>query len=451
MMKQIAVQDLMLDQDNPRFPPTATQRDAVRALLADDPPKLLNLIEDITTTGGLNPLDNVCVVMDGKDPVVVEGNRRVASLKLLRNPALADEPTDVSRIQKLRKAGKGPDTVECFVAGSRDEARHWIELRHTGENNGVGTKPWNAEQANRYRRRANTQADKAMRFCEAVVQEFPNDDELIDNVNKAKKERLTTIGRLVADPAVAQAFGFQITADDVLFDFESDEMLEGVRYIFRGMSGNAPAGESSVSKIKNKSDRTDYIIKAGAVLPSPDGRLPNPRLPGGSPDSSKPDPGATKGPAGGLRPPKIEAHIFDGLKLPSFSERVRHVLRASQKLRIDDATPVCAVMLRVVLEMAVTEVGAGASWFKESQTFAEKLKQALLHLDPECDKPRKRNKKYEAAWTTSQSSAGGGIAVEQMNSYVHNFMSHPLPSELRTLSLNFRPLLEDLEAYLTAV
>ncbi len=44
---------------------------------------------------------------------------------------------------------KVPDSIECALAESREQARLWIERRHSGPSGGIGLKSWNAIQKTR--------------------------------------------------------------------------------------------------------------------------------------------------------------------------------------------------------------------------------------------------------------------------------------------------------------
>ena len=79
--------ELRLDQKNYRTGPTATQRDALAAIIEDQKTKLVNLAEDILNVG-LSPGEPIWVTRDIDNPgmyIVLEGNRRLTALKLLRN------------------------------------------------------------------------------------------------------------------------------------------------------------------------------------------------------------------------------------------------------------------------------------------------------------------------------------------------------------------------------
>ena len=86
---EIPVTEVKLDKYNPRMPENSeslTQEDILN-LMVDDY-KIIELAESFATKG-LMPLDNMVVTYEEGIPVVLEGNRRVAALKLLINPAMA--------------------------------------------------------------------------------------------------------------------------------------------------------------------------------------------------------------------------------------------------------------------------------------------------------------------------------------------------------------------------
>src|SRR4051794_35249026 len=114
MYAEHPVTGLLLDENNPRFgEPASSQREALNKLLTAAPQKLLRLAEDIAAES-INPTELPVVVEEGGGLVVVEGNRRLAALKLLRKPDHADDPGLAARVQKIAQTGVGPDTVFCY-------------------------------------------------------------------------------------------------------------------------------------------------------------------------------------------------------------------------------------------------------------------------------------------------------------------------------------------------
>lgn len=480
-----AVSGLLLDERNPRFPEQVIGQDeAVTAILVDAASKLVNLAQDIANEGSLNPTELPVVVEEDGELVVVEGNRRIAALKLLRNPDLAAAASEqlgvelVTRFKALQQVGVGPEAIDVYQAESREAARHWIELRHTGENDGVGVLGWQAWQTNNYRRRRGSQADRATLFCQAVETDFAGDASLLSNVATVRRTRLTTLGRLVADPDVRRDFGFLFTGDYVLFDYESDDLRPGLGRIFDDLSARPGV---TVTDIKSKDQRKAYISNRSDVLPDRARKLAEPRRPGEHPrptedtdgDADTDDGGAgsgsdeASGSDGGLgdgststnrkdsgtggtdgkrgRTPPPENVIFKSLKLPHIHVRIRELLGMAQRININDAAPVCGILLRVIVELVVTEaIQSGAvTGASEGEPLKKKIRHALLSLDPDCQNPVKRDKALEAAWIKSQD--GDALAVQSLHAFVHNVHGQAAPTEVRALSLTFRPLMERLD------
>ena len=88
-LKDIPLEQLFIDVTNPRHPPQPNQRDALHIIAHEQGPKLYNLAEDIVEKG-LNPTELVMVTPADEHGLhtVLEGNRRVAALKLLNSPDL---------------------------------------------------------------------------------------------------------------------------------------------------------------------------------------------------------------------------------------------------------------------------------------------------------------------------------------------------------------------------
>lgn len=443
---------LLLDETNPRFSePATSQRDALNKLLADAPHKIVNLAEDISNESSVNPTElPVCVVEDGA-LVVIEGNRRLAALKLLRNPDLADDDVHSSSFRAIAKGGQGPESLFCYTSPDREAARHWLELRHTGENDGLGVVEWQAWQSNNFRRRRGSQADRATIFCSAVAADFPDEAELLADIATVRRERLTTLGRLVADPEVRSNFGFNFVDDGIEFYFEREHIFAGMQQIFGDL-----AGDVGVSQIKSKEQRATYIKKAAEAqaLPPRGERRLEPRSPGTNGENTAPDqsadpPGGTALPHTRRKMPREENVIFKGLKLRHVDLRTSKVLTQAQGVDIATAPAVAAVMLRVVLELTVTEVVLKFGLGKDEISLKKKIAAVLRRLDPNIENPVKREASLATPWIRSQSE-DGGVAVQAMHAYVHNVMTNPTVGEVRELSRTFRPLLEQADALLAA-
>jgi hypothetical protein len=141
--KNLKLDQLELDLLNPRISRASDQRDAMEKILAEPGIKIINLAESITANG-LNPMDRYLVICSEKAGkyIVLEGNRRVLAMKLLKNATLAND-VDMKEAfgKRLAKARENFDleTIEplsCFIVPNRAQGNLWILQRHTGADEG---------------------------------------------------------------------------------------------------------------------------------------------------------------------------------------------------------------------------------------------------------------------------------------------------------------------------
>jgi hypothetical protein len=146
--KLLAVSDLEFDKENPRFP----------AKIANGPVELLlerfvrdeRLLEIVESIGnhGFFPGEPLLVTPLPKGKYkVVEGNRRLAALKLL-NRELPVPEGRTSITNALFSATVFPPEVPCLVFAAEDEILRYLGFRHI-----TGIKAWGALQKARYAER----------------------------------------------------------------------------------------------------------------------------------------------------------------------------------------------------------------------------------------------------------------------------------------------------------
>lgn len=132
--KRAGVPSLHLDAKNPRLGRETTAR-APREILQYlfDHDKALDVAESIAKNGFF-PNEPLLVVREDEKLVVLEGNRRLAALKALREPGLL-EGTKQRQVERLARAIVDPGsiaTVSVTVAPSRRATDRQIAARHVG-------------------------------------------------------------------------------------------------------------------------------------------------------------------------------------------------------------------------------------------------------------------------------------------------------------------------------
>jgi hypothetical protein len=441
--RDFAVADLRLDGNNPRHAvPTPTTREAIAALLGKDPEKLLRLAQDIAQKG-VNPTEFPIVVYEDDHPVVIEGNRRIAALKALADPSLVDDPRIRQMFAIAARRHSYPKSVSCVVAESRENARHWINLRHTGENEGVGIQPWTTEQKTRFGEKK-TPTEKALRFMQQVSEWYSADEKLLQDMEIVRSTRLTTLGRLLSDPKVRNSLGFDFRDDGILAEYEPEAMHNSVRRLFSDL-----ATHLSVSRVKSKDQRSEYLGAIKDDLPQNSQRLTRPRfvpkqksagLPVTPQVQSQPSTPARPTPSGPNKPQQ-DKRVFQHVVMRNISPRTAKVLNEAKKIVIAESPNIAAIMIRAVIDIAVTEAAEKQGWRRRQDKLRDRIGVALRHIDPEST-----DKKLDEARRMSQND--GALSVKNLHSFMHQWDVHPMIVDITTLSVVYTPMLLKLDEYL---
>ncbi|HLD53783.1 MAG TPA: hypothetical protein VJA82_10785 [Sediminibacterium sp.] len=134
---KISINDLVLDTKNVRLGTEYNSSDEIiNDLFVNE--DAMQILENIAQNGYFPDEPPVVVKEQGKF-VVLEGNRRVVSLKAMIDPTMA--PTRyASRITKLMEAKIPIEYVMVHIATSRNEAMEYLAAKHTK----TTRKPWSA-------------------------------------------------------------------------------------------------------------------------------------------------------------------------------------------------------------------------------------------------------------------------------------------------------------------
>src|SRR5574344_1585691 len=141
-IRKIKLTSLFVSTENYRFEPSSSQKEAIDIMVDDQCDKLYFLADDIMTHG-LSPVDLIMVATtkSKNQYKVLEGNRRITSLKLLNNPSLIGIKHDSLRKQfqmlqkKYTKSISDLESIDCAVFNNIEEANIWIKRKHSGELN----------------------------------------------------------------------------------------------------------------------------------------------------------------------------------------------------------------------------------------------------------------------------------------------------------------------------
>ena len=259
VVKTIKLTSLFVNTENYRFEPLTSQKEAIDKMVEDQGDKLYFLVDDIVTNG-LSPVDLIIVTPneDNNKYIVLEGNRRITSLKLLNNPTLVDDKYVSLRkkCQKLQKENPNAiselKNITCAVFENPTEADIWIKRKHSGELNGIGTVTWNAQQKQRFEEKTEGKSSIPLQIITLLKSQENVSDTIKDSLSKLN---ITNLQRLMSDPYVREHLGLGINNGTLVSKVEVSEVVKGLIKVVTDILNP----EFKVSEIYNREKRKQYI------------------------------------------------------------------------------------------------------------------------------------------------------------------------------------------------
>ena len=252
--KRIDRSHLLLDQQNPRIDPATVQADILISLIEDQKGKLLRLAKHIMKFG-LNPMDPILVCPYENDRwLVLEGNRRVAALRLIDDPSVIPEGYGQLKrgFIKLQKQGLPVPlkSVMCVIVENRNLANEWIRLKHMGESDGAGTVKWDSIQVGRFKNSSFSHGDYIVEFLDHLLNDKRIPEEYREQFRKIKK---TNLARLLEDPEVRSKIG--VKREDGFL------LVNGMNEVLFALLHDLSMPDFKVANVYHKEDRAKYMKK----------------------------------------------------------------------------------------------------------------------------------------------------------------------------------------------
>lgn len=253
------LRDLDLDPENPRHERGLSRSEVIAQFVKRE--NIKPLARDIARHG-LSPLERFGAIKDAENElVVVEGNRRLCALMLLHDPSLAPTPEERRSFERLgRFFDPSGIEIELEVFESREEANIWLERKHLGENNGLGTRSWNpVQQARHFGDTGNTLALALIDYAVEKGLISPDPDGI-----------LTTVTRFMSNPYVRRhALLISTGASDTEFRFSGTRSLFNRR--LQRLLTDITNGTNGATSRTTAADREKYAKEH--LVPMSDGDL----------------------------------------------------------------------------------------------------------------------------------------------------------------------------------
>lgn len=250
--------ELKLDQENIRIGPDRKpdQRATIKAIVADQGQKLVNLALDLIDVGP-SPGEPIWVTPDRKQSgqyIVLEGNRRVCALKMLDNPALAADTEVASAFAKMAKdfAAKPIRSLDAQVFASREDAAPFIERRHMYPASGVALQRW------RSLRTARAAKGGRVRRSLIVLDYLDDGSDDFAAVAAIIDAKSTSVDRVLNAPAMREALGVDIDLKTKSVTFDNGDEIGGRRLLRDLITAMSEPG-FTFSRIRDKGDRDGFV------------------------------------------------------------------------------------------------------------------------------------------------------------------------------------------------
>lgn len=331
----IKIDDLLINPENPRFDPVKNQKQALSVMIDKIKDKIMNIAEDISKNE-LNPGKKWYVVEKDGKYIVLEGNRRLTAIKLINNPKLIDLDRETTQFfQNLNdKFSKNmPKVVECVVFNNKEDAYHWIELEHTGENNGIGLLKWDHEQKERFK--SQVTGSKLAKGVQVL-------DLMRDNSIDVHNIDATNIDRLVSTPYVREQVGIGFKDGAIILIKNKGSIIENFDKIAKGMNEKG----FNVGRIYTAEQRIDWIDKALG------NKTETPSLT--EEVARQEDPVKSSIYRGKKR--EFVTLIDPKLHLPNIkSDKIKEIFHELQKVILKETPTAAALLLRTLMELTIKE------------------------------------------------------------------------------------------------
>lgn len=446
---EIEVANLLFDTSNARYADEpSSQQDAALDLAEKHSDHVIELAKDIVENG-MDPLALPAAVPSGdtrKRYTLLEGNRRLLAVKALETPTLiasALSPAQSKRLTELSKRylRKPIATFRCALFDSEDEARHWIFIRHTGQNEGAGLVTWGSTEKDRFQARHSGKLKPAGQVI-AFVQAH---GELSAEALASKKGIQTNVERLVETTDVRKTLGIEIVDGDVVSRYPMEEIVKPLTRIVEDLKTETV----TVPQLYHASQRKDYIASFSRKdLPKKSTMLKEPVvLTDLTSGRKRPRTVKTRKTSRRTKTQSTRTTVIPPTapRLNVTPPRINTIYNELLTMNAEQYPNACSVLLRVFLELSVDHEIDDKSLMTEAdrrnKPLARRLKAVAEHL--------RRSRRISPSLVT----AIGGIAdgpsllapgVPTFNQYVHNRYVFPKPSEIYAAWDELSPFMEKL-------
>ncbi len=456
---KVKVKTALLDGGNPRIPnPRAalSQRQLIEELVEHD--DVYGLARDISIVG-FEPLESVLALRESGTIRIVEGNRRLAALKLLDDPALAPA-SFVGRFEKLAaQQSVLVSEIRGVVAPSRDDAAPLILRKHTREQVSKWSRLMQARFYKNLAQSGTRPEDLARRsaFSVGEILSFLRLDALYEiartldlpeeiqkNVLDPRAFNASVLERFSQMP---EARAFMRLDFDNKGGFSVNAEPESFRRAYGRVITDIATGKLDTRALNTTSDLRRYLDEemAGRQPAESARRHTMEELAGEPSAASHPIADAPK------KEPKKPKPLPARLKCDIDNPRAKEILKEVKAVSRAGHLNAEALLFRVLLELGTTSYAnrtpavrtALAEWMRQQKkkpNWAPSLQQVLQAILGTMghDLPPRAHKAIEKSVSDDHSI----LSIDALNGFFHSEFEWPTERDINRLWVAFEPIFE---------
>ncbi|TVM15049.1 hypothetical protein DPQ33_16305 [Oceanidesulfovibrio indonesiensis] len=449
-LRKLSVDALILDRENPRLPEEMlhqTQKAIIHFLV--DQFKVLELAKSMALNGFfINETPIVAKV--GKKFVVVEGNRRITALKLLRNPALAPPRKKHSYVRLSENIDTSQwDKLPVYIAPSKEEVAPILVARHGSEM----TSPWQRIMKMRFLAgevlRGVDHETIAEKFSVSIsevrtaaitilLREMIREADIPDAMKDSylhEKFQTSTLARIFEAKRFQELAGLKLIGAKLTHTIPQDEFLEIILHLCKLIV----EGELTARTHNSKEERDKFIEDVFNKFASGESgeyefEAPAPRDEGEKKEPRKPRPRSKK-----------ERLIPETMSFNTGMQKLNELLVEGHKMSVGSYPHAGGLLLRTILDLSIQRLyeindKLDETKHNDGRTIGLTKRINLLtsnHADWFPD--RATCQKFQRFTARDSESF---IHIETLNDYAHGDYGKPTKDDLRNFWEQIEPILD---------
>ena len=416
--KSVQLSKLRVNRNNDRHGEQGSEERAIAWLLTSRATHMRNLARDIVDSGML--YEPPLVTLNGEGFTVLDGNRRVTCLKLLRNPKLAPTAEFERFFSALAAKWDGgvPSSTVCQIEIDGDRIDEILYRRHTGSQGGVGQSAWDDRAKQNFIERTGkkTRIDAADEVC-AILRKA-------GYVVEAQKLPRSNLNRLLSAEAFRNRLGFSIKANKFSLTHAEPAVIMAALKVANDLISK----KIVLGTLWDNDAKRNYLNgleKEGHLPKTEDLRSQSPavspaRAALSFPAQDRPAPPAVRR---HLIPPELDYNIAwtgDAARLRDIWHELSH------RLTLSDHPNAVGVLFRLLLEFSVERYASTHDLtFQTNDKLARKVEKVAADLRTSRVIDGRHESELRKFAQDEQI-----ISAQTMNSYVHSPRFSPSPEHL---------------------